>query len=131
MAAGDGIDVEGENVSGLGIGGIVLRMVEFAAHVNLPFLIPLFAGVGASLFTLGKALAWLFQHYPTLVWSFFFGLILASVYYVSKNIKQRSGGVFIGFAVGLAIAGSMVLMKPAAENAACRRYRSSLSAGHD
>lgn len=90
----------------------------FASHVNLAFLVPLFLGVGVSLLSLGKLLDWLFTHYPTLVWSFFFGLILASVFYVSKNIKQRSAAGLLAFALGTAAALALAFLKPAEENPA-------------
>ena len=94
-----------------------LRVREFVAHVNLRFLVPLFLGIGVSLVTLGKALDWLFTHHPVPVWSFFFGLILASVYFVSKNIKKWRAGTVAAFIVGVALALSLAFMKPAAEDA--------------
>lgn len=93
------------------------RIKDLILHLNLKFLIPLFLGVGVSLFSLGKLLDWLFVNYPVLVWSFFFGLILASVYYVSKNIRQRSVATVIAFAIGTLAALALAFLKPAEENA--------------
>lgn len=89
---------------------------ELIAYLNLSFLIPLFLGIGVSLFSLGKLLDWLFTNYPVLVWSFFFGLILASVYYVSKNIRQRSVPTIIAFILGTLAALALAFLKPAEEN---------------
>lgn len=94
------------------------RLKELAAHLNLAFLIPLGLGVFASLLTLGKALDWLFTHHPVLVWSFFFGLIAASVYFVSKSIRQRSVSVYVAFALGTIAALALAFLKPAEENPA-------------
>ncbi|MDQ8180098.1 DUF368 domain-containing protein [Pelagicoccus sp. SDUM812005] len=94
------------------------QLGELAKHLNLAFLIPLGLGVFVSLLSLGKALDWLFTHHPVLVWSFFFGLILASVYYVSKNIRQRSFSVYASFAAGTLAALALAFLKPAEENAA-------------
>ncbi len=93
-----------------------LRIRELSRHLNLPFLIPLFLGVAASLFSLGKLLDWLFNSYPVLVWSFFFGLIFASVYYVSKNVRQRSPATIIAFTAGVVAALALAFLKPASEN---------------
>ncbi|MBC2605650.1 DUF368 domain-containing protein [Pelagicoccus albus] len=87
-------------------------------HVNFAFLFPLFLGVAVSLFSLGKLLDWLFSDYPILVWSFFFGLILASVYYVSENIRKRTAPVYITFVLGTVAALALALLKPAEENPA-------------
>ena len=92
------------------------RIREFAAKTNLRFLAPLFLGVLLSLFTLGKLLDWLFTEYPVWVWSFFFGLILASVYYVSKNVRRWSGAVVAAFVLGTAVALALAFIKPAEEN---------------
>lgn len=94
------------------------RIKELATHLNLGFLIPLFLGIGASLISLGKLLDWLFTDYPVFVWSFFFGLILASVYFVSKNIRQRSIPVVIAFLLGTAAALLLAFLKPSEENPA-------------
>lgn len=94
------------------------KIKELAAHLNLGFLIPLFAGIAASLVSLGKILDWLFIHHPVLVWSFFFGLILASVYFVSKNIRQRTLSVAISFIAGTIAALLLAFLKPAEENPA-------------
>lgn len=87
-------------------------------YLNLAFLIPLGAGVLVSLLSLGKLLDWLFTHHPVLVWSFFFGLILASVYFVSKNIRHRSLPVVVTFILGTLAALALAFLKPAEENPA-------------
>ncbi|MDQ8184427.1 DUF368 domain-containing protein [Pelagicoccus sp. SDUM812002] len=94
------------------------QIKELAAHLNLKFLIPLGLGVFISLLSFGKALDWLFSNQPVLVWSFFFGLILASVYFVSKNIRQRSLTVYVTFALGTLAALALAFLKPAEENPA-------------
>lgn len=92
------------------------RVRELAEHVNLWFLATLFAGVGVSLFSLGKLLDWLFTHHPIPVWSFFFGLIVASVYFVSKNIKRWNAASVACFVVGAAAALALAFVKPAEQD---------------
>ena len=57
--------------------------------VNGPFLLAVFGGIFISIFSLAKALSWLLENHPILVWSFFFGLVLASVLFVGKEISGK------------------------------------------
>lgn len=54
---------------------------------NLTFLTVLFSGIFISIISLAKLIGWLLGNHPILVWSFFFGLIVASIIYVGKEIK--------------------------------------------
>ena len=92
------------------------KIKDFAAHINLPFLVVLFLGVGISLVTLGKLADYLFERYDVLVWSFFFGLIAISVYQVSREVKQWSAANILLFIIGAAIAVALAYIKPASEN---------------
>ncbi len=95
------------------------KLKAFAAHVNLGFLVALMLGVAVSLVTFGKLLKYLMDMGDTqerLVWAFFFGLILASVYYVGKQIKHWDAPVVISGLVGLAIAVGLAFLKPAQES---------------
>ncbi len=56
--------------------------------VNGNFLVSLFIGIGTSIISLAKLITWLLQHEPIPLWAFFFGLVLASVWYVSKQIEK-------------------------------------------
>lgn len=88
----------------------------FAERVNLKLLVPIFLGVFVSLISLAKLFKFLFVAYPTYIWSFFFGLILASVFFVAKQITKCSVPTVITFLVGTAIALSISFMTPATEN---------------
>ena len=87
------------------------------AHVNLPFLAAIFVGVAASLFSLAYLLEYLLTNYELLTMAFFFGLILASIYLVGKQVKQWSGGAIVSLLIGIAIAVGIAFLKPASENA--------------
>ena len=52
------------------------------------FLLSIIAGIGISIFSLAKIITWLLTDHPILVWSFFFGLVLASTWFVSKDIQE-------------------------------------------
>ena len=72
--------------------------------VNGPFLAAVFGGIFISVFSLAKALSWLLENHPILVWSFFFGLVLASVFFVGKEIKRWNVVSILLFATGAGIA---------------------------
>jgi len=92
------------------------KFKDFAKHIDLFFLIAVFLGVGLSIVSLAYLLKYLFSYYPIFVWAFFFGLILASVYYVGKSVKKKNAASIISFLVGAAVAASIAFVKPATEN---------------
>ena len=57
---------------------------------NLGFLAALVAGIGLSVVLLAGALHHLLEHHPVLLWSFFFGLVAASVPFMLRDIPRRS-----------------------------------------
>ena len=91
---------------------------EFAQHVDFGFLLSVFLGVGVSIISVAKLLEFLFQSYPVYVWSFFFGLILVSVWFVGKSIGKIDVPAVISFVVGTAVAFGLSVMNPATENTA-------------
>ncbi len=93
-----------------------LKFKEFAEYTDLVFLISVFGGAVVSIFTFAKLLAYLFEYYPVFVWAFFFGLILASVYFVGKTVEKINFPVIAAFVVGTLIAVWISLQNPAAEN---------------
>ncbi len=88
----------------------------FAAHTHLGFLIPIGVGVLLSILSIARLLDYLFENHSIYVWSFFFGLILASVYFVGKRIKQIRPATILLFIAGTAVAACIAFMEPAAEN---------------
>ena len=92
------------------------RFKEFWAAINGTFLLSVFIGVGISVFSLAKGLEYLLTHYPILVWSFFFGLIVASAIYVSRSIKNWNFGTILSGIIGIAIAYSITVISPAEAN---------------
>ncbi|MBI3142462.1 MAG: DUF368 domain-containing protein [Bacteroidetes bacterium] len=93
-----------------------LKFKELSSHIDLPFLAALFTGIGLGIISVGRLLKWLFSDYPVLVWAFFFGLILASVYSLARTVGRWNAASVGGLLVGTAIAGSLALFKPAPEN---------------
>jgi len=91
---------------------------EFAIHINFGFLVAVFLGIGISIVTLAKLLDYLFINYPVFIWSFFFGLILASVFFVGKTISKWSISAVLFFIIGAVSAIAITFMTPATENSA-------------
>jgi len=65
-----------------------LKIKEAFNHTDWKFLLPLCTGILAAVFTLAKILSWLLQNTPVLIWSFFFGLIVASIITVGRRFKK-------------------------------------------
>ncbi|MEO9569596.1 MAG: DUF368 domain-containing protein [Polaribacter sp.] len=57
-------------------------------QVNGNFLAALFTGIFVSIISLAKAIKYLLENEPILLWSFFFGLVLASIIYIAKQIYK-------------------------------------------
>lgn len=92
------------------------KFKEFTQHINLRFLLLLFSGVFLSIVSLGKLLSYLFSVYPVEVWAFFFGLIMASVYFVGRNIQQWNVKSWLPLLAGTLIAMIIAYLNPANEN---------------
>tara|TARA_B110000046_G_scaffold183131_1_gene218597 strand:+ start:5957 stop:6853 length:897 start_codon:yes stop_codon:yes gene_type:complete len=83
--------------------------------VNGPFLLALLSGVFVSIISLAKGVEWLLENHPILLWSFFFGLVLASIIYIGKQIKIKPSDyiLFLAMAVGAVVAYLITTLNPA------------------
>lgn len=68
--------------------------------INGNFLIALLSGIAVSILSLAKILTHAMQFYPIQLWAFFFGLIIASIWYVGKQIKKWDFSVMAGIIIG-------------------------------
>lgn len=89
------------------------KIAAFWKAVNGNFLCALLLGIGISVFSLAKLITYLLVHEPVLVWSFFFGLVLASTWFVSKDIKEWNWKTITGFVLGVLIAYYITVATPA------------------
>ena len=63
---------------------------------------------------MAKLITWLLVNQPILVWSFFFGLVLASTWFVSKDIKEwKSWKTWVAFVIGAVVAFYITVATPA------------------
>ncbi|ASK34098.1 DUF368 domain-containing protein [Alcanivorax sp. N3-2A] len=93
-----------DTLGGIGPGLLgVWRRQGFAAAWragNFTFLLTLFAGIFTSIALLARLLTWLLETHPVPVWSFFCGLILASIVLVLQPLGRRGPAQAIGFVLG-------------------------------
>jgi len=91
---------------------ISLRLKDALDYASWQFLIAVGTGILTAVFTLAKVLSWLLQNRPVLIWSFFFGLIVASVFTVSRYIKRWTPSIFVWVGLGTIFAYFLVGMVP-------------------
>ncbi len=92
------------------------KIKELLAYVDFYFLLSVGVGMIVSIVSLARILKFLFETYPVFIWAFFFGLIVASVFYVGKTIAKWNLSVIFSFIVGAAIAIWVSFMNPATQN---------------
>ena len=80
------------------------KLREFAKYTDLYFLLAILAGIIVAIVSLARLFDYLFTEYPVYIWAFFFGLVLASVYFVGKRITKITPAVVATFIIGTAIA---------------------------
>ena len=92
------------------------RFISFYRYINGRFLSLLFLGMIVSYFSVSKILDYLIVNYELYVWSTFFGMILGSIYYISKDFDTWNKRTITAIILG-AIAGiSVSFLDPATEN---------------
>ena len=86
--------------------GVLFKQGPKAAwqHVNGSFLLALVTGILISLISVAHVVLYWLDNYPELLWSFFFGLILVSVWSVCRHIERWDSQVITAFFAGSVIA---------------------------
>ncbi len=104
------------------------KLKEFFSQINLGFIVVLFSGAIVGIISLGKFFKWvinldrindgeMIRHgYEPLLFALFFGLILASVYFVGITIKKWTFSTIVSSIIGCFIAILLVLIKPSSES---------------
>jgi putative membrane protein len=92
------------------------KFSAFWKAINGTFLVSVVLGIGISIFSLAKGLKFLLDHYPILVWAFFFGLIVASAIYVARTIKRWNIVTIISGIAGIIIAFFITTISPSEAN---------------
>ena len=81
-------------------------------EVNGNFLLSLFIGIFVSIVSLAKAIKYLLENEPVLLWSFFFGLVLASVIYIAKQITKWNFVAILALILGSFLAYYITTLNP-------------------
>ncbi len=84
----------------------------FWEKINGTFLLVLFSGVLVSLITLSRAAVYLLQNHPSLLWAFFFGLIVSSTLWMLKQIGEWNQRNLLMLVVGCVSAAAISVMSP-------------------
>ena len=93
------------------------KIKSFWKAINGTFLLSIIIGIGISIFSLAKIMKYLLDNYPVLIWSFFFGLIVASILYIAKEIQKWKAGTIISLIIGIITAYWITVISPAEANA--------------
>jgi len=81
-------------------------------QINGNFLISLLIGIGISVVSLAKIISWLLENEPVLLWAFFFGLVVASIFFIGKQITKWNVVTFIVLAGGTILAYWVTTLQP-------------------
>ncbi|MCB0387791.1 MAG: DUF368 domain-containing protein, partial [Winogradskyella sp.] len=92
------------------------RFKSFFQYINGRFLSLLFLGMVVSYFSVSKILDYLITHYELYVWSVFFGMIVGSIYYISKDFKDWNYKTYISLVIGIVLGLGISFLDPATEN---------------
>jgi putative membrane protein len=87
-------------------------LVAAVKKVPFSFLIPLGLGILTAVVTLASLLESLLLHYPTLIWSFFLGLIAASIYIVRKRVVTWDMHDYVALVITAIVAYVLVGLVP-------------------
>ena len=81
-------------------------------QANASFLAALLLGVAISVLSLAKGISFLLETQPILVWSFFFGLVVASIIYVGRQIEKWNYPQIISLILACGLAYYITIVKP-------------------
>ena len=89
------------------------KLKDFWKAANGNFLLALISGIGISFYTLARLIKHLLETQPILIWSFFFGLIVASAIVIAKKITEWKARTIIAMLIGIGIAYMITEITPA------------------
>ena len=85
---------------------------SFWKEINGNFLLTLILGIALSFLSLAKLITFLLLNYPILVWSFFFGLIIASVWLIGKELMPLRFNKILAIITGAILAYYITTITP-------------------
>lgn len=92
------------------------RFKSFLQYINFRFISLLILGMIISYFSISKILDYLIIKFEIYVWATFFGMIIGSIYYLSKDFNLKSKSQILFLILG-AICGLLIsILEPATQN---------------
>ena len=91
-------------------------ITAFWKQLNGNFLVALLTGIIISFVSFMRLAKYLIEQKPVLIWSFFFGLIVASIVFVGKQITKWNLGTFISLLLGAIAAYYITTLPSLADN---------------
>lgn len=89
---------------------------SFWNQLNGNFILALLAGIFISFVSFMKLANFLIENHPIFIWSFFFGLIIASILFIGKQIKAWNVKIISALIFGCLIAYYITTLPPLANN---------------
>lgn len=89
-----------------------LKFASFWRAINGSFLLSVVGGILISIYSLAKAVTYLLEYHPVMIWAFFFGLVLSSVYYVARKVSVWNVINIVSFIVGAVFAYYITVATP-------------------
>ncbi len=87
-------------------------IITFWQTINGNFLLALIIGILISIISLAKLISYLLENKPIMVWSFFFGLVLASILFIGKQITRWKIVTIVLFIIGTLLAYYITTLQP-------------------
>ena len=89
-----------------------MDLKSMLSQMHIRFMLTLLAGIATAIISITRLMHYLMNHHAVLTWSLFFGLIGASIFILSRNIKNWIGAEGFAFAIGAIIAYFLVGIIP-------------------
>ena len=81
-------------------------------RINGNFLVALFAGIATSILSLARLFKYLYATYPHLLWAFFFGLIIGSIFLVGRMVSKWDAGTILSLVAGTVLSFWFTILEP-------------------
>ena len=88
------------------------QLRSFWDAIDGTFLVTLLSGILFSVITFASAISYALEEYPIPLWSFFFGLITASVWHVAREIRERRSVLLVAVLIGAVTAWWVTSLSP-------------------
>jgi uncharacterized membrane protein len=92
------------------------RFRTFFKYTNAQFLCLVMGGSIFSYFTISFVLDYFLENYELYVWSWFFGMIIGSIFYIGRGFGEWNAKNIISLIVGASIGVGISFLTPAREN---------------